>query len=41
MDKCVVRKAIKNVKADEIAGYELLFQEDDDSRWNTISRCSD
>lgn len=34
MDKCVVRKAIKNVKADEIAGYELLFQEDDDSLYN-------
>lgn len=34
MDKCVVRKAIKNVKVDEIAGYELLFQEDDDSLYN-------
>ncbi len=34
MDKCVVRKAIKNIKADEIAGYELLFQEDDDSLYN-------
>lgn len=34
MDKCVVRKAIKNVKTDEIAGYELLFQEDDDSLYN-------
>ena len=34
MDKCVVRKAIKNIRADEIAGYELLFQEDDDSLYN-------
>ncbi len=34
MDKCVVRKAIKNVKTDDIAGYELLFQEDDDSLYN-------
>lgn len=34
MDKCVVRKAIKAVKAEEIAGYELLFQEDNDSLYN-------
>lgn len=34
MDKCVVRKAIKNVKKDETAGYEMLFQEDDDSLYN-------
>lgn len=34
MDKCVVRKAIKAVKEDEIAGYELLFQEDNDSLYN-------
>lgn len=34
MDKCVVRKAIKNVKADAIAGYEFLFQEDNDSLYN-------
>lgn len=34
MDKCVVRKAIKAIKADEIAGYELLFQEDNDSLYN-------
>lgn len=34
MDKCVVRKAIKAVKAEEIAGYEMLFQEDNDSLYN-------
>lgn len=34
MDKCVVRKAIKAVKTEEIAGYELLFQEDNDSLYN-------
>lgn len=34
MDKCVVRKAIKAVKADEIVGYEMLFQEDNDSLYN-------
>lgn len=34
MDKCVVRKAIKNLKTDDIAGYEFLFQEDDDSLYN-------
>lgn len=34
MDKCVVRKAIKAVKEEEIAGYEMLFQEDNDSLYN-------
>ena len=34
MDKCVVRKAIKEIKSDQVIGYELMFQEDDDSLYN-------
>lgn len=34
MDKCVVRKAIKDLKSDQVIGYELMFQEDDDSLYN-------
>lgn len=35
MDKCVVRKAIKDSKSDLIVGYELMFQEDDESLYNS------
>ncbi len=34
MDKCVVRKAIKDLGSDQVIGYELMFQEDDDSLYN-------
>ena len=31
MDKFVVRKAIKDLRVDQVAGYELMFQDDEDS----------
>ena len=38
MDKCVVRQAIKNVKEDEIIGYELLFQSNSEDLYDSDNR---
>lgn len=37
MDKCVVRQAIKDERADEIIGYELVIQGDEESLYNASS----
>ena len=38
MDKCVVRQAIKDVKKDEIIGYELLFQSNSEDLYDSDNR---
>ena len=35
MDKYVVRQAIKKREDDEIVGYEIMIQSDNDSLYNT------
>ena len=37
MDKCVVRQTIKNQKTDEIVGYELMVQGDEETLYNSSS----